>query len=74
MGAWDTSPYAIKMLVNHSTPDRQDVTAGYITPELQRLREPMQRVSDQIERLLLGNGECNSHLRVCRPEQEIRQA
>ena len=44
----DLSPYAIKMLVNHSLPDRQDVTAGYITPELERLRKPMQQVSDRL--------------------------
>lgn len=48
----DISPYAIKMLVNHSTPDRQDVTAGYITPELERLRDPMQRISVQMYKLI----------------------
>lgn len=50
----DISPYAIKMLVNHSTPDKQDVTAGYITAELERLRGPMQQVSDRIKKLLAG--------------------
>ena len=47
----DISPYAIKMLVNHSTPDKQDVTAGYITPELERLRAPMQEVADRLKAL-----------------------
>ena len=45
------SPYAIKMLVNHSLPDRQDVTAGYITPELERLRLPMQQISEKLTEL-----------------------
>lgn len=48
------SPYAIKMLVNHGTPDKQDVTAGYITPELERLREPMQQITDHLKALLQG--------------------
>lgn len=51
------SPYAIKMLVNHSTPDKQDVTAGYITPELERLRAPMQEITDKLKALLEGSGE-----------------
>lgn len=51
----DLSPYAIKMLVNHSLPDRQDVTAGYITPELERLRAPMQEVTDRLRTLCQGH-------------------
>lgn len=47
----DISPYAIKMLVNHATPDRKDVTAGYITPEVQRLRQPIQAVADKLRAL-----------------------
>ncbi|MCB2007246.1 MAG: integrase arm-type DNA-binding domain-containing protein [Rhodoferax sp.] len=50
----DVSPYAIKMLVNHSTPDKQDVTAGYITPELQRLRLPMQQITNRLRALCQG--------------------
>jgi integrase len=49
------SPYAIKMLVNHSTFDKRDVTAGYITPELERLREPMQQITDRLVTLLGGS-------------------
>lgn len=52
----DISPYAIKMLVNHSLPDRQDVTAGYITPELERLRQPMQQISERMVALCKGAG------------------
>ena len=50
----DISPYAIKMLVNHGTPDKQDVTAGYITPELERLRLPMQQITDRLKALCRG--------------------
>lgn len=50
----DVSPYAIKMLVNHSTPDKQDVTAGYISAELERLRAPMQQICDRLKSLLQG--------------------
>ena len=45
----DISPYAIKMLVNHRLPDKQDVTAGYISPELERLRAPMQEITDRLK-------------------------
>jgi len=47
----DISPYAIKMLVNHKLPDKQDVTAGYISPELERLRMPMQKISERLQSL-----------------------
>lgn len=47
----DISPYAIKMLVNHSLPDKQDVTAGYISAEVERLRKPMQDVTDRLRAL-----------------------
>ena len=40
----DVSAYAIKLLVNHSLP-RQDVTAGYINHEVERLRAPMQQIT-----------------------------
>ncbi len=45
----DIPYYALKRLVNHSTSG--DVTAGYIVSDVERLREPMQRISDEIERL-----------------------
>ena len=46
----DISPYAIKLLVNHSLP-RSDVTAGYIQVEVDRLREPMQRITNRLRKL-----------------------
>ena len=42
----DISPYAVKRLVNHST--ESDVTAGYIVWDVERIREPMQRITDYI--------------------------
>jgi integrase len=43
----DVSSYAVKALVNHSL--GSDVTAGYIAPDVERLRKPM----TQIERKIL---------------------
>lgn len=40
----DIQPYAIKRMVNHKL--RGDVTAGYIVANVERLREPVRRVSD----------------------------
>jgi len=40
----DIQPYAIKRLVNHKM--RNDVTAGYIVTDIERLRQPMQRITD----------------------------
>ncbi len=45
----DIPYYALKRLVNHSMSG--DVTAGYIVPDVERLREPMQSISDEIEKL-----------------------
>ncbi len=45
----DIPYYALKRLVNHSMSG--DVTAGYIVRNVERLRDPMQRISDEIERL-----------------------
>jgi len=42
----DLSEYVIKMLVNHST--GSDVTGGYIIPDAERLRKPMQKIEDRI--------------------------
>jgi integrase len=53
----DISAYALKTLVNHST--GSDVTAGYIIMDVERLREPMQRITDH---LLQGGGQ-NSMVR-----------
>jgi len=40
----DIQPYAIKRLVNHKM--RDDATAGYIVADVERLHEPVRRVSD----------------------------
>jgi integrase len=40
----DLSAYAVKRLANHKM--RSDVTAGYIVSDIERLRKPMQRVTD----------------------------
>ncbi|MCP4996784.1 MAG: tyrosine-type recombinase/integrase, partial [Gammaproteobacteria bacterium] len=41
----DISPYTIKALVNHSLPS-DDVTGGYIQIDVERLRCPMQQITD----------------------------
>jgi integrase len=43
----DIPAYALKRLLNHK--DGNDVTAGYIVSSVDRLREPMQRISNFIE-------------------------
>jgi len=40
----DLSAYAIKRLLNHK--QQRDVTSGYIINDTERLREPMQRITD----------------------------
>lgn len=42
--------YALKGLVNHSM--GMDVTAGYINADAERLREPMQKVTDRLKDLV----------------------
>lgn len=44
----DISSYALKRLLNHA--DGADVTAGYIVRNSERLREPMQKITDFILR------------------------
>ena len=45
----DLSAYTLKRLLNHRT--GWDVTAGYIVLDVERLRLPMQRISDHLLRL-----------------------
>ena len=40
------SAHALKRLLNHAT--GSDVTAGYIVIDVERLREPMQKITDFI--------------------------
>jgi hypothetical protein len=42
----DIPAYALKRLLNHK--DLNDVTAGYIVPDINRLRKPMQLISEFI--------------------------
>jgi len=51
----DIPAYALKRLLNHAT--GADVTAGYIVANVERLREPMQKVTDFI---LKAAGVCES--------------
>ena len=46
----DIPAYALKRMLNHS--DGSDVTAGYIVPNVERLREPMQKVADYLLRAM----------------------
>ena len=46
----DVSPYTIKRLVNHTM--RNDVTAGYIVSDLDRLRGPMQYIADRLTKAM----------------------
>ena len=52
--ALDLSPYAIKRLVNHKLSG--DVTAGYIVTDVERLREPMERIGRFIQSALTDDG------------------
>ncbi len=42
----DISAYAVKRLINHKMTN--DVTAGYIISDVERLRKPMQLITDQL--------------------------
>jgi integrase len=43
----DISAYAVKRLVNHKI-GKSDVTAGYIVHDVERLRDPMQKITDYV--------------------------
>jgi integrase len=42
----DINTYALKKLLNHK--DQRDVTGGYIITDMERLREPMNKITDHI--------------------------
>lgn len=42
----DIPAYAVKRLANHKMSN--DVTAGYIVTDVERLRQPMQKITDYI--------------------------
>lgn len=46
----DLSAYALKRLLNHKM--NNDITAGYIISDVERLRQPMQRITDHLLRLM----------------------
>ena len=45
----DIPAYALKRLLNHA--NGADVTAGYIVADVERLREPMQKITDYVLRM-----------------------
>ena len=46
----DISAYAVKRLINHKMTN--DVTAGYIISDVERLRKPMQMITDTLLRCM----------------------
>jgi len=44
----DISHYTLKRLVNHKSIESQDVTAGYVVPNMGRLRKATQQITDYI--------------------------
>jgi integrase len=50
----DISAYALKRLLNHKM--NHDVTAGYIVMDVERLREPMQMISQHLLKLMGARG------------------
>lgn len=50
----DISAYALKRLANHKMTN--DVTAGYIIGDAERLREPMQRITDYLKQHMYSEG------------------
>lgn len=46
----DIPAYALKRLLNHK--DSNDVTAGYIVSDVNRLREPMQKITSYIQKCI----------------------
>jgi hypothetical protein len=46
----DISAYAVKRLANHKM--KQDITSGYIITDVERLRKPMQQITDYLLRCM----------------------
>jgi len=46
-----TPPYVIKLLANHTLPS-SDITATYIQIDVERLRVPMQQITDQLLKMM----------------------
>jgi len=52
----DFGNYTIKALVNHSTANTRDVTEGYLQLSVERLRKPMQRVTNYVRQTVASKG------------------
>lgn len=46
----DIPAYALKRLLNHK--NKADVTAGYLLIDVERLRKPMQQITDMLVKLM----------------------
>lgn len=64
----DISAYALKRLLNHKM--KTDVTAGYIIMDVERLRKPMQQITNQLLKLI-GLKKPTNHLAVTRVGRAI---
>lgn len=53
----DIPAYALKHLLNHKM--NSDITAGYIITDVERLRKPMQQISDYLRNI--KNASTNKH-------------
>lgn len=61
----DVPPYAIKRLVNHKM--RNDVTAGYIISDLERLRQPMDKIAAFLDKV---TGQTDDEVIVSLPRKQ----
>ena len=64
----DISAYALKRLLNHKM--KTDVTAGYIIMDVERLRKPMQQITDQLLKLV-GLKKSKNHLTTSKSKSAI---
>ncbi len=60
----DLPAYAVKRLLNHKM--TSDVTAGYIMRDVERLRNPMQRITDFLIKQMACDGEFSEELALNR--------
>jgi hypothetical protein len=65
----DVPAYALKRLLNHKSPN--DVTAGYIIMDIERLRAPMQRITDHIVDAMHGSPDISKLILANGPHQKV---